>query len=489
MLFRKEWPFPKEFHRISNHQWKIVHCHDSRRIDQKSTRWRRLRWYGSNGHPAFSCKILSPSHWIWAGGSRKLLGGILINSLEAWPMKSRWVSEGVRDGIHHITSIFTLYHIYIYIHCIYIYISYTSYGNSAPIRLTGIHQPILKHVCTCIEALKPWIYGWWHCFTNIKSSQFKEYPIITYIQIHMKISSNHHKSSPMILKIGSQISNRYPTDIQQISNHRWIEDDYHSLCDIARCGKELWGLEPMVLVEGPRVTPGRCHGSKNQWEIDGKNHGKILKSMETWKKNDIQSEKPCEIHWKRPKGGFNDAIFEWCFLVGNRRPGWDAAMVHMLKFMFHDPSIRCMACLSAELRLEQSFPQARLWVFRTAHLLLLVRLAVEPSCSDRFSKRQEMWNLPKVVRSWLVLEDTGVSFKLCVENSNPNIPSHKGIQIPLWRTELKSWTSPHHVTCWRRYFTALIPKDLSLFHSQWNWRLERFWQIKHLPKLIARTQI
>ncbi|CAL1126061.1 unnamed protein product [Cladocopium goreaui] len=38
-------------------------------------------------------------------------------------------------------------------------------------------------------------------------------------------------------------------------------DDYHSLCDIARCGKELWGLEPMVLVEGPRVTPGRLEQS------------------------------------------------------------------------------------------------------------------------------------------------------------------------------------------------------------------------------------
>jgi len=38
-------------------------------------------------------------------------------------------------------------------------------------------------------------------------------------------------------------------------------DDYPSLCDIARCGKELWGLEPMVLVEGPRVTPGRLEQS------------------------------------------------------------------------------------------------------------------------------------------------------------------------------------------------------------------------------------
>lgn len=38
-------------------------------------------------------------------------------------------------------------------------------------------------------------------------------------------------------------------------------DDYHSLCDLARCGKELWGLEPMVLVEGPKVTPGRLEQS------------------------------------------------------------------------------------------------------------------------------------------------------------------------------------------------------------------------------------
>ena len=38
------------------------------------------------------------------------------------------------------------------------------------------------------------------------------------------------------------------------------EDDYHALCDVSRCGKELWGLEPMVLVEGPRVVPGRPGG-------------------------------------------------------------------------------------------------------------------------------------------------------------------------------------------------------------------------------------
>ena len=34
-------------------------------------------------------------------------------------------------------------------------------------------------------------------------------------------------------------------------------EDYHSLCDIARSQRELWGLEPMVLVEGPRAMPGR----------------------------------------------------------------------------------------------------------------------------------------------------------------------------------------------------------------------------------------
>lgn len=38
-------------------------------------------------------------------------------------------------------------------------------------------------------------------------------------------------------------------------------DDYHALCDVSRCGKELWGLEPMVLVEGPRVVPGRLEQS------------------------------------------------------------------------------------------------------------------------------------------------------------------------------------------------------------------------------------
>ena len=181
----------KEFPYI-NHQWKIVHCHDSRRVDQKSTTWPRLRWYGSNGHPAFSCSAYPRAHG-WAGGSRKLLGGILINSLEAWPMKSRWFPN-VSGMAYIISQVYLHYISYIHhtLYHVYIYTSYTSYGNSAPIRLTGIHQPILKHVCTCFEALKPWIYGWWHCFTNIKSSQFKEYPIITYSQIHME---NIFKSS------------------------------------------------------------------------------------------------------------------------------------------------------------------------------------------------------------------------------------------------------------------------------------------------------
>jgi len=38
-------------------------------------------------------------------------------------------------------------------------------------------------------------------------------------------------------------------------------EDYQTLCDVARCGKELWGLEPMVLVEGPKAMPGQVEQS------------------------------------------------------------------------------------------------------------------------------------------------------------------------------------------------------------------------------------
>lgn len=38
-------------------------------------------------------------------------------------------------------------------------------------------------------------------------------------------------------------------------------EDFPSLCDISRCGKELWGLEPMVLAEGPKAMPGQVEQS------------------------------------------------------------------------------------------------------------------------------------------------------------------------------------------------------------------------------------
>lgn len=295
-----------------------------RRVDQKSTTWPRLlqiwvQWTSLG----FQLLCLSPSPRLGRWKS-KTLGrhfdqqlGSLAHEIQ---VVSDWVSECVRDGIHHVTSS-------IYLHYI-IYTSYTSYCNSAPIRLTGIHQPILNQVCTCFEALKPWIYGWWHCFTNIKSSQFKEYPIITYIQIHMKISSNHHKSSPMILKIGSQISNRYPTDIQSSSDRGRLP--------LPLRHRALWQGALGTGADGPgggapghaRQVPWLQWRRQKPWgKIDGENHGKIRKSMETWKKNYRQSEKPCEIDWNWGHSGFN--CYLWCFLVGNRRRGWDAAMVHI----------------------------------------------------------------------------------------------------------------------------------------------------------------
>jgi len=34
-------------------------------------------------------------------------------------------------------------------------------------------------------------------------------------------------------------------------------EDYQSLCDLARCGRELWGLETVVMTHGPRANPGQ----------------------------------------------------------------------------------------------------------------------------------------------------------------------------------------------------------------------------------------
>ncbi|CAE7842611.1 nasD, partial [Symbiodinium microadriaticum] len=34
-------------------------------------------------------------------------------------------------------------------------------------------------------------------------------------------------------------------------------EDYQSLCDLARCGRELWGLETVIMTHGPRANPGQ----------------------------------------------------------------------------------------------------------------------------------------------------------------------------------------------------------------------------------------
>ena len=38
-------------------------------------------------------------------------------------------------------------------------------------------------------------------------------------------------------------------------------EDYQSLCDLARCGRELWGLETVVMTHGPRANPGQIEDS------------------------------------------------------------------------------------------------------------------------------------------------------------------------------------------------------------------------------------
>ena len=40
-------------------------------------------------------------------------------------------------------------------------------------------------------------------------------------------------------------------------------EDYQSLCDLARCGRELWGLETVVMTHGPRANPGQIEA----WEL------------------------------------------------------------------------------------------------------------------------------------------------------------------------------------------------------------------------------
>lgn len=39
-------------------------------------------------------------------------------------------------------------------------------------------------------------------------------------------------------------------------------EDYQSLSDLARCGRELWGLETVVMTHGPRATPGQIEAER-----------------------------------------------------------------------------------------------------------------------------------------------------------------------------------------------------------------------------------
>lgn len=275
----------KEFPYI-NHQWKIVHCHDSRRVDQKSTTWPRLRWYGSNGHPAFSCSAYPRAHG-WAGGSRKLLGGILINSLEAWPMKSRWFPNvsGMayiisQVYLHYISYIHhTLYHVYIYIHHIH---------HMAILHQLGWQEFINQFLNMFAHVLKLSNHEYMDggiALPTLSQANSRNIQSSHIVRFTWKISSNHHKSSPMILKIGSQISNRYPTDIQSSSDRGRLP--------LPLRHRALWQGALGTGADGPgggapghaRQVPWLQWRRQKPWgKIDGELVENRDKSMETWKK-------------------------------------------------------------------------------------------------------------------------------------------------------------------------------------------------------------
>lgn len=156
--------------------------------------------------------------------------------------------------------------------------------------------------------------------------------------------------------------------------------------------------------------------------------------------------------------------------------------------MFHDPSsIRCMACVSTELRLEQSFPQARLWVFRTAHLLLLVRCAWRLSraaptgfpSGRRCETYQKWWD-----HGWFLR--TLVCLSSCVWKIL--IPISQVIRGFRFHSNVLSWNrgGPVHITSLPVGFLGHcgIRNDMvSLFHSP---DPEGFESLSHPVKLKAR---
>jgi len=112
---------------------------------------------------------------------------------------------------------------------------------------------------------------------NIQSSHI--------VRFTWKISSNHHKSSPMILKIGSQISNRYPTDIQSSSDRGRLP--------LPLRHRALWQGALGTGADGPgggapghaRQVPWLQWRRQKPWgKIDGELVENRDKSMETWKK-------------------------------------------------------------------------------------------------------------------------------------------------------------------------------------------------------------
>ena len=285
MLFRKEWPFPNE--RISIYQPPMENCplpwfqEGRSKIDHVTTA--QMIWVQWTSRFQLLCLSPSPRLGRWKS---KTLGWHFDQQLGSLAHEIQMVSECVRDGIHHITSIFTLYIIYTSYIISYIYIHHIH--HMAILHQLGWQEFINQFLNMFAHVLKLSNHEYMDggiALPTLSQANSRNIQSSHIVRFTWKISSNHHKSSPMILKIGSQISNRYPTDIQSSSDRGRLP--------LPLRHRALWQGALGTGADGPgggapghaRQVPWLQWRRQKPWgKIDGELVENRDKSMETWKK-------------------------------------------------------------------------------------------------------------------------------------------------------------------------------------------------------------